>query len=429
MKSIVAVVAAAFAFTLVASSPSVEEDAVTMTQSGRKVLISYTLRNAPAVITVDIQTNDAVAGWVSIGEENFMSLVGEVNKIVRTLGTTQTIIWQAKTDWPNHEVSGGNIRAVVKAWALDNPPDYMIADLADSAGTKFFVSSNAIPGGVHAAVYKTTKMIFRRIPAAGVTWRMGAPTSESGSGSQTKAGTSISYQSQEIQHYVSLSDDYYMAIYPVTQGQYKTLMGSYRYGSSAGISESDEDFEFMPASKVRYFANVRPSSGSVTTSYLLGAIRSKTGLSGIEVPTDAQWEYACRAGTEGSHYWSNIGECAWYASNSGAKAHPVGLKRPNAWGLYDMHGNVGEWTRDWWQWGSYYESTFGATWASDHAATVVDPFASTDIWGKGYICVRGGYFNSGKFDSRSARRDCFGGDGVDETGLTGARFMCPATFE
>ena len=73
---------------------------------------------------------------------------------------------------------------------------------------------------------------------------------------------------------------------------------------------------------------------------------------GARLPTEAEWEYACRAGTTGRYGGNgNLDDMGWYSGNSGSETHPVGQKRTNAWGFYDMHGNVWEWCSDWF--GSY----------------------------------------------------------------------------
>jgi sulfatase modifying factor 1 len=115
------------------------------------------------------------------------------------------------------------------------------------------------------------------------------------------------------------------------------------------------------------------------------------------LPTEAEWEYSCRAKSTGRFYFGDdeagLKDYAWYNKNSAGKTQPVGQLKPNAWGLYDMHGNVGEWCRDWY--GEY------------PAGPVTDPQGPDT--GKGRV-LRGGswYRNSGYL--RSAERGNVGPD-------------------
>ena len=110
---------------------------------------------------------------------------------------------------------------------------------------------------------------------------------------------------------------------------------------------------------------------------------------GFRLPTEAEWEYACRAGTKGP-YAGNLDDLAWYGENSGKTTHPVGQKKPNAWGLYDMHGNVWEWCSDWY--GDY------------PAGAVTDPTGP----GTGSLrVIRGGSWHDDAGHCRSAHRDGF----------------------
>ena len=113
----------------------------------------------------------------------------------------------------------------------------------------------------------------------------------------------------------------------------------------------------------------------------------------FRLPSEAQWEYACRAGSRGLFGFGDaeerLGEYAWFSENAGGKTHPVGRKRPNAWGLYDMHGNVWQWCADW-----YAADYYRVSPAGDPRGAAV---------GKERV-MRGGSWCRGAFDCRCANR-------------------------
>jgi formylglycine-generating enzyme required for sulfatase activity len=114
---------------------------------------------------------------------------------------------------------------------------------------------------------------------------------------------------------------------------------------------------------------------------------------GYRLPTEAEWEYACRAGSQTEYSFGAdggaLGAYGWYAKNAGKKTHPVGQKQPNPWGLYDMHGNVAEWCQD--------------TYAKDYYKSSPEKNPRGPADGKQYV-LRGGAWNTPAENTRSAFR-------------------------
>ena len=383
----------------------------------RNLVVNYKLTGTgSAVVTLDILTNG-----VSIGAQNFTHLSGAVNTIVATSATaTNRIYWAAGRDWPNHKIGDG-VTVKVSAWALTNPPDYLVMDLA-SGERRYYTSTNALPdGGLANDIYKTAKLVMRRIPAGGETFTMGAPYSEN-----NFSGDNLY---REYQHTVGFSGDYYIGIYEFTGGQYESAMGTPWHELNSSSNPS------IPAKFPLYTikrAHIRGSGSSywwpeqghaVASNLLIGTLRSKSGGLEFDLPTEAQWEYACRAGTttkfnHGIEPAPSLKPYAWFASNSDSARHEVGLLIPNAWGLYDMHGNVWEMCLDKY---SLEEGWWYAGFAQ--GADIIDPMGpSGTTQDDESRVIRGGSYNEATSSCRSAFRGSTGSWGWQH----GFRVVCPA---
>lgn len=131
---------------------------------------------------------------------------------------------------------------------------------------------------------------------------------------------------------VDISQPFYLGKYAVTQTQWEAVMGN----NPSHFKGPDRPVENISWEDAQVF---------------IQKLNEREGVSHYRLPTEAQWEYACRAGSITVYYFGNdatkLGDYAWYDANSGHSTHPVGQLQPNAWGLYDMHGNVREWCQDW----------------------------------------------------------------------------------
>jgi formylglycine-generating enzyme required for sulfatase activity len=195
-------------------------------------------------------------------------------------------------------------------------------------------------------------------------------------GSFTMGDDSSTESAVKPAHKVTLSKPFYLGKYEVTQKQWETVMGS-----------NPSNFK-GPQNPVE---NVSWDDCQAFLQKLNDKLKSSSGK--FTLPTEAQWEYACRAGTTTKYSFGDdearFGEYAWFAGNAGSKTHPVGEKKVNAFGLYDMHGNVWEWCADWYSDTYYAASTADDPLGPDSGATRV---------------LRGGSWNYYPDSARSAFR-------------------------
>ena len=237
--------------------------------------------------------------------------------------------------------------------------DYMVIDLAGEGSALHYPCRYSMaPPDLDRDSCRTTELWLRRVPAG--TFEMGSPETE------------IGYSSREKLHKVTLSQGFYIGIFTITGFQWEVIMGT-----KPGQFSDPAKYACRPVDCISYDM-IRgdspqggggwPGSGhAVDASSFLGILRQKTGLL-FDLPTEAQWEYACRAGSSTAfntgkgitarEFCPNLSEAGRFSFNGGivkladgtrkyGGTAAVGSYTGNAWGVYDMHGNVWEWCLDW----------------------------------------------------------------------------------
>ena len=170
-------------------------------------------------------------------------------------------------------------------------------------------------------------------------------------------------------HQVRVSQEFELGKYEVTQSEWTAVMGE---------NPSSETCQRCPVTNVSWN----------DVQEFIGILNQAVGLADpYRLPTEAEWEYAARAGTTGERYASDVDAIAWHGGNGGSRSHPVGEKAPNAFGLHDTLGNVWEWVQDWY--GPY------------SAGSVIDPVGPSE---GSYRVIRGGSWRFGGIDCKAGYR-------------------------
>lgn len=260
---------------------------------------------------------------------------------------------------------------------------------AGAPSLRFALPDAANPGA-------TVDLVLAQVPAG--TFLMGSPEGEKGS-----------HLDEQPAHAVTLSRPYYAGEFPVTQAQWRAVMGANPSEfSQEGSGSATDDFT-RPVECVSWTDVVQAGTGFLDRLNAATAASRPPGTA-FRLPTEAEWEWACRAGTATRYYWGDDPSCAglplygWFSLNAGATTHAVGSLGPasaNPFGLFDLAGNVWEWCRDWY--GPY---------AAGAATDPQGPASGT------YRVVRGGSWYEGPVECRSASRGYSGpGDRFSSIGL------------
>ena len=338
-----------------AVTAAVSDIAVSQDGKSHQVKVAYTLTaDAPVIVTAQMLTNDApVAGAELIGD------------VCRELSAGRhEFFWKPDTEIPG--LASLPVKARMQVWSTNAPPAYIVFDIRSGVGgdgkvdvPRHYVAEADLPGGIDSDRYRTSHLAMRRINARGVTFRMGTPkeAADAGVGKET--------------HYVTFSNDFYIGVFEFTQGQYLSCMTNANpslFRLATDNQHLGRPLEYLSFNQFRCSWSVAERGREVYELNPVGRLRALTGGVLFDVPTEAQWEFACRAGTSTVYYWGDkedttLSRCVRNPSGNSTTAVPtsaapttttekgtarVGSSPANPWGLYDMYGNVWEMCLDVW---------------------------------------------------------------------------------
>ena len=325
--------------TCTAATPAVKVDSVTVDSTAAKVTVAYTLSDASAIVTAQFLTNG-----FAVAERDATSLFGDINKLVAPDSSSRTFTWYARHDIP--DFPSCDVSVELSLWSESNPPDYMAVNLQVPNSVSYYTSTNALPGGIGSDRWRTGELLMRKIKAKGVTFPMGKNSPDTG---------------RITEHQVTLTHDYYIGVFELTQSQLYNIDGKDVYYTAYQWTQSNKFGNpacnaTRPADNLLWRTLKGATTGTATASWgVIGKLNAKTGLV-FDLPTEAQWEFACRAGTEESRFCADLNAVSRNRDNGGMDGEGfwpydvatdrgtarVGSYAPNAYGLYDMYGNVNE---------------------------------------------------------------------------------------
>ena len=324
-------------------SPKIS-DVVTSATKGPLARVDVTYRlSEPAIVLCDVLTNvtGTASGdeYASIGAEKLLTFTGDIGHKVD--GGIRSFTWRAGADWPSNKLDAAVVRVKLTAYPPNRPPDYLVVDLAPASRERhrYYASAADIPGFPESDIYRTQKLVMRFIRAKNIPWTMGA------------LSEGKDFEEWAIPHTVRLRSNYWMAVFEMTVGQHAWFSD----GEEAAKTNHLPLCRFGTYSQIRGANNLYPAEPSAASH--LGLLNARTGIN-FELPSEAQWEYAAKAGP-GEYFWGDgtvmsvlnltngIGQAV--LNISGNKLERAGNRRPNSWGLYDMAGNVQECCLDWTQ--------------------------------------------------------------------------------